>query len=93
MVELTEHLQNERIKRGLTKRALAKLLNVGIDTIIDWEFGRKQPPPKYAKTIIDFLGYVQFGEGNRTLGQQLYHVRLLAGKTEKQMVEIKCCDS
>jgi DNA-binding XRE family transcriptional regulator len=66
---------------------------VGIDTIIDWEFGRNQPTAKFTKTIIDFLGYIPFSGNKHTLGQQLYHARLVAGKTQKQLAKIIGCDT
>ncbi len=93
LAKLMECLQIERLKRGLTKRTVAKLFKVGIDTVIDWEYGRKPPPAKYAKAIIDFLGYIPFCQVNPTLGKQLYHARLVNGKTQKQLAKIIGCDT
>lgn len=92
LVKLGDYLQYERIKRGLTKQHIAKLFNVSIDTIIDWEQGIKEPRVKAAKKIIDFLGYFPFKNTNLSLGQQLYHTRLIAGKTHKQVAKIIGCD-
>ena len=58
-----------------------------------WELNRNQPTAKFAKAIIEFLGYVPFSFDGCSIGKQLYYGRLVTGKTQKQVAKIIGCDS
>lgn len=57
-----------------------------------WELNRNQPTAKFAKAIIDFLGYVPFSLEGCSIGKQLYYARLLNGKTQEEVAKIIGCD-
>ena len=57
-----------------------------------WELNRNQPTAKFAKAIIDFLGYFPFKEDGVSLGKRLYYARLISGKTQRQVAELIGCD-
>jgi hypothetical protein len=65
---------------------------VTTDTVTYWETNRCEPTAKFAKAIIDFLGYVPFTLEASTLGKQLYYARLITGKTQKEVAGIIGCD-
>jgi DNA-binding XRE family transcriptional regulator len=58
-----------------------------------WELNRNQPTAKFAKAIIDFLGYVPFSLDGCSIGKQLYYARIVTGKTQKQVAELIGCDA
>jgi transcriptional regulator with XRE-family HTH domain len=82
-----------RLDRGLSQPDVAKILGVTPDTITNWELKRNEPTAKFAKLIIDFLGYFPFPFDNLPLGKQLYYARLITGKTQKQVAALIGCDS
>ncbi len=78
---LGDHLRKVRLDRGLSQPDVAKILKVTTDMVTCWELNRNQPTAKFAKAIIDFIGYFPFQ--STSLGEQLYYARLITGKTQK----------
>ncbi len=60
--------------------------------VTNWELNRNQPTAKFAKAIIDFLGYFPFTSDDCSIGKQLYYARLISGKTQKQVADLIGCD-
>ena len=88
---LGDHLRKARLDRGLSQSDVARLLQVTTDTVTGWEMNRHGPTPKQAKAVINFLGYFPFMDG-ASLGQQLYHARLVSGKTQEEVAKVIGCD-
>ncbi|MFN0214168.1 MAG: multiprotein-bridging factor 1 family protein [Saprospiraceae bacterium] len=61
--------------------------------VTNWELNRNQPTVKFAKTIIDFIGYIPFNVEDCSLGKQLYYARLITGKTQREVAAEIGCDS
>lgn len=90
---LGDHLRKMRLDRGLLQCDVADLLQVDTNTVTTWEMNRHQPTPKFAKSIISFLGYIPFNFEVQHLGKQLYYARLITGKTQRQVANIIGCDT
>ncbi len=58
-----------------------------------WELNRNQPTAKFAKAIIDFLGYIPFEVEDSSIGKQLYYARMISGNTQKQVANLIGCDA
>ncbi len=89
---LGDHLRKVRLDGNLSQPEVAKILKVSTDTIIGWELNRYEPTAKLAKSAIDYLGYNPFLGEEHSLGKQLYHARLITGKTQKEVAEVLGCD-
>lgn len=63
-----------------------------VNSVTGWELNRYTPTPKFAKAIIEFLGYFPFSGSNQTLGKQLYYARLITGKNQKEVADEIGCD-
>ncbi len=57
-----------------------------------WELNRNQPTAKFAKAIIEFLGYVPFSLDGCSIGKQLFYARIVTGKTQEEVAKIIGCD-
>ncbi|MFN0177064.1 MAG: helix-turn-helix domain-containing protein [Saprospiraceae bacterium] len=79
-----DHLRKVRLDSGLSQLDVARLLQVSETMVTAWELNRNQPTAKFAKVIIDFLGYIPFPE-NESLAKQLYMARLVSGKTQQEV--------
>lgn len=67
---------------------VGKALGVNESSVGKWENNKKQPDVISAKKIINFMGYSPFKNNSYTLGEQLYHARLITGKTQTQVASI-----
>ncbi len=85
-----DHLRKVRLDRGLSQPDVARILKVTTDMVTCWELNRNQPTAKFAKAIIDFIGYFPFQ--STSMGEQLYYARLITGKTQKQVADLIGCD-
>lgn len=90
---LGDHLRKVRLNRGLFQSDVAKILNVTTDAVTNWELNRNEPTTRLAKLIIDFLGYFPFPTKDISFGKQLYHARMITGKTQKQVAALIGCDT
>ena len=61
--------------------------------VTNWELNRNQPTAKFAKAVIDFIGYIPFKLEGCSLGKQLYYARLITGKTQKEVANLIGCDA
>lgn len=93
MNTLGDHLRKVRIDRGLSQPQVAKVLNVTTDTVTYWETNRNEPTAKFARAIIEFLGYLPFSFDESSIGKQLYYARLITGNTQKQVAKAIGCDA
>ena len=59
---LGEHIKHLRVMRVLSQKAVAKLLRVSPDTILNWEKGHTEPPIEAVPAAVRFLGYDPFPE-------------------------------
>ena len=50
-------IKQKRLKSGISQAALAKQLNIGIETIANWEHKRTIPHICHLPEIIELLGY------------------------------------
>jgi hypothetical protein len=69
---------------------VAAILNVSPSIGNDVEAQSKYLYPKFAKAIINFMGYFPFQ--STSLGEQLYYTRLITGKTQKEVADLIGCD-
>lgn len=89
---LGDHLRKVRLDRGLSQPDVAKILKVTTDSIIGWELNRNHPTSKFAKAVINFLGYFPFTGDDHSFGEQLYYARLITGQTQRQVADQIGCD-
>ena len=89
---LGDHLRKVRLDRGLSQPNVADVLKVSTDMVTCWELNRNQPTAKFAKVIIDFLGYLPFKSDGHSFGKKLYFARLITGKTQKLIAKELGCD-
>jgi transcriptional regulator with XRE-family HTH domain len=90
---LGDHLRKVRLDRGLLQSDVAKILKVSPDMITCWELNHNQPTAKFAKDIIDFIGYIPFNLEGCPIGNRLYYARLITGKAQKELAKILGCDA
>lgn len=76
----------------MSQPEVAEIMKVTTDTVTFWENNRNGPTAKFAKAVIDFLGYIPFKSDDLSLGKQFYYARLISGKTQKQVAELIGCD-
>ena len=88
-----DHLRKTRLDRGLSQSDIARTLQVTMDTVTGWELNRNKPTAKFAKSIVEFLGYFPFIYDGQSLGRRLYYARLITGKTQKQVSDVIGCDA
>ena len=55
---LGDHLRKVRLDRGFSQPEVAKILGVVTDTVTCWELNRNTPTAKFAKKILEFIGYI-----------------------------------
>jgi transcriptional regulator with XRE-family HTH domain len=72
---------------------VAVVIKTSTDMVTNWELNRNQPTAKFAKAIIDFIGYIPFKLEYCSCGKQLYYARLITGKTQKQVADLIGCDA
>jgi len=58
-------IKQKRIELGISQVALAKRLNVTIETIANWEHSRAMPDICRLPSIIEFLGYNPLETGKK----------------------------
>ncbi len=61
--------------------------------VTNWELNRNQPTAKFAKAVIDFIGYIPFKLEDCSLGKQLYYAGLVTEKTQKEVANLIGCDA
>jgi transcriptional regulator with XRE-family HTH domain len=54
-VSLGAKLVGERQARGLSQRALARELGVGLRSVLRWENGENEPSGLYARVVEDWI--------------------------------------
>ena len=82
---LGDHLRKVRLDRRLSQLEVARVLNVSETMVTAWELSRNMPTAKFAKAIIEFLGYIPFEVEGSSIGKQLYYARLISGKTQAEV--------
>ena len=88
-----DHLRKVRLDRRLSQANVARILNTSETRVTAWELNRNRPTAKFAKAILEFLGYIPFSLDGCALGKQLFYARLIDGKTQKQVAKIINCDA
>ena len=88
-----DHLRKTRLDRELSQGDVASILQVVTDTVTTWEMNRHHPTAKFAKSIIEFLGYLPFICDDHSLGTKLFYARLITGKTQRQVANLIGCDT
>ena len=78
---LGEHIRKVRIEKGLSQKAVSKLLGVTEDSITFWENGRSQPQVRYYPCVLSFLGYYPFEHETESMAGKLKQVRFCKGWT------------
>jgi len=69
---------------GITQEALAKQLNVCVETIQNWEHSRSIPAICYLAKLIGFLGYDPFENSNEECEKKDGKSRPSTGLRQKQ---------
>lgn len=88
-----DHLSEFRLARGLFQPDVERILKTSPDMVTNWELNRNQPTAKFAKAIIDFIGYIPFKFEDCSIGKRLYYVRLVTGKIQNQVAKLIGCDA
>jgi len=78
-----EHIKKERLKRGLLQKDVARLFNVDMFTILNWETGFTRPQIKDVPALIAFLGYDPEPPAPQSIAEHLYAKRRLLGWSQK----------
>ncbi len=92
LVTLGDHLRKVRLDRSMSQPQVARVLKASSDMVTNWELNRNEPTAKFAKLIIEFLGYFPFSLENLTFCTQLYYARLIAGMTQEEVAKKIGCD-
>jgi len=92
LVTLGDHLRKVRLDKGMSQPQVSLILNTSTDMVTNWELNRNEPTPKFAKLIIEFIGYVPFSLENASLGKRIYYARLMSGMTQDQISKEIGCD-
>jgi transcriptional regulator with XRE-family HTH domain len=77
---LGEHIKLSRLQSKLTQKQAAKLLGVGLYTVLNWEKNRTTTPVQAIPAIFRFLGYDPFPQP-RNLPERLLAKRREMGWT------------
>lgn len=81
---LGEHIKRRRLELGFTqKEACALLANICVETLINWEKDKTDPPIPFVPAILHFLGYDPFPPPC-TLGERMLAKRRTMGWTIKK---------
>jgi transcriptional regulator with XRE-family HTH domain len=80
---LGEHIRKRRVELGLTLKQAAGQIGVTDYTVINWEYGRTEPPMAAIPAVIRFLGYDPFPSPT-TFTEHLLAKRRAMGWTIKQ---------
>lgn len=83
---LGDHLRNKRLDIGLSQADIARVLKASETMVTVWELNQNEPTAKFAKKIIEFLGYVPFLE-HESLDKRTHLTRLVSGKTQEQVLK------
>ena len=59
----------------MTQAELAKLFNVGLTSIVNWENDHTEPELRYTPTLIEFLGYDPLSLNPNSIGELLFAKR------------------
>lgn len=78
-----DHLRKKRLDLNISQPELAKILNVNINSITNWEVNRKQPNLNQIPKIISFLGYSPI-----IIENEILNYRLQKGLSQKEMDKI-----
>lgn len=81
-----DHVKKKRLDLGLNQTEAAKLVGVGIESIINWERNHTAPQVRYLPCIIAFLGYVPYNP-TLPLTKKLIIWRTSWGLSQKAMAE------
>lgn len=78
-----EHIKHVRLLRGLSQPKAAALIGVDTATVLNWEKNRTEPPVVVIPSILRFLGYDPYPQG-QTLGERMLALRRTKGWTIKE---------
>ena len=90
---LGDHLRKVRLDRGFSQPEVAKILGVVTDTVTCWELNRNTPTAKFAKKILEFIGYIPIDWFDAPTHMKLRYVRMITGNTQRQLAHQLKCDS
>lgn len=82
-----DHIIKRRLDLKLQQNAVAKKLQVTPGTLQNWEKNKLIPSIQFIPKIVEFLGYVPFQTGCRTLSERLLLKRKLLGLSKKELAE------
>jgi transcriptional regulator with XRE-family HTH domain len=75
LITVGDHIKAKRLDKGLYLKEVAKMMGITVDTLINWELGRYEPPSYRYKKISDFLGYCFYNHPATTLPLKLKYIR------------------
>lgn len=82
-----EHILKRRLFLNLTQAELAKLFNVGLTSIVNWENDHTEPELRYTPTLIEFLGYDPLSINPNSIGELLLAKRRQYGWNQQVAAE------
>lgn len=89
---LGDHLRKVRLDKNLHQSEVAKILNVNEESIRGWELNRNNPTPKFAKKIIQFIGYIPSDWRYKSFGEKIKYARWVMGINQRELAEMLNCD-
>jgi len=85
---LGDHIRARRLDLGLFQRQVAKRLGVTALTITGWEKNKTAPIIAQIPKIIEFLGYVPYGNNFSSFKDKLQYFRKLSGLSQAKLAQV-----
>lgn len=82
-----EHILKRRLFLNMTQAGLAKLFNVGLTSIVNWENDHTEPELRYTPILIKFLGYDPLSLNPNSIGELLLAERRKYGWNQSVVAE------
>jgi len=82
-----EHILKRRLFLNMTQAELAKLFNVGLTSIVNWENDHTEPELRYTPILIEFLGYDPLSLNPNSIGELLLAERRKYGWNQSVVAE------
>jgi transcriptional regulator with XRE-family HTH domain len=88
LVSLGDHVRKRRLDLKLLQKEAAELMDVDMQTVVNWETNTHAPATHQIPKIIDFIGYVPYSKDFTDFKEKLLYYRKLSGLTQKKLAEL-----